>query len=159
MRFEAGLRVRGGNLAAPGEAGAEVHAAAFPHKRLILLDQALIEDPAELKRIWVHELFHFVWWRLGNQRRSEWERLLSDELRKSAPGELGWSAEWRKRGLARSDRTRRTRHWREYCCESFCDSAAWLFSKPRRHAEFTLTREYRTFRQRWLTSFLGYNSK
>ena len=22
----------------------------------------------------------------------------------------------------------RTRHWREYCCESFCDTAAWLYS-------------------------------
>ena len=151
VRFQPGMRVRGGKLA---DAGAEVHAATFLRERLVILDAALLREPEELKRIWVHEVFHFVWWRLGNARRAAWEQLLRGE---QTPGELGWSAEWRKRKLTARDWSARTRRWREYCCESFCDSAAWLLSGIGRHGEFTLPRACRTSRRRWLEKFLGYN--
>ncbi|MCU1327875.1 MAG: hypothetical protein JWN34_3245, partial [Bryobacterales bacterium] len=51
----------------------------------------------------VHELFHFVWVRLGNPRRKEWESLLRAEWEARAKGETGWSAEWRKRELKQKD--------------------------------------------------------
>ena len=52
--------------------------------------------------------------------------MLQAELREGARGEAGWSAEWRKRELIPGDAARRSRRWREYCCESFCDTAAYL---------------------------------
>src|ERR1035441_9078694 len=55
-----------------------------------------------------------------------------------AGGELSVSAEWRKRALRAADIDGRTRRWREYCCESFCDTAAWLYSARELHEEFTL---------------------
>jgi hypothetical protein len=64
-------------------------------------------------------------------------------------GELGWSAEWRKQKLTRADRTRRSPAWRRYACESFCDSAAWLYAGLRHHDEFTLAPLYRRRRRVW----------
>ena len=94
--------------------------------------------PREFPRIFVHELFHFVWLRAGNPRRWSFERVVRGEFRSGARGELGWSAEWRKAALRAGDVRRRSRRWREYCCESFCDTAAWLYSGVIRHPEFTL---------------------
>ncbi len=70
-------------------------------------------DPEDFARIFVHELFHFVWLRLGNTRRLSYERLLAGELRRRFGGELGWSAEWRKGKLVRRDRRLRAarRKW------------------------------------------------
>jgi hypothetical protein len=103
----------------------------------------------EFRRIFVHEVFHFVWVRLGNPSRWSYEELLLRELAAGASGELGWSAEWRKHALVSADWRNRGRRWREYCCESFCDSAAWLYSGIEAHAEFTLARRFRNFRQEW----------
>ena len=103
----------------------------------------------EFPRIFVHELFHFIWVRLGNPARRSWERLVKAEWREGARGELGWSAEWRKRALAPRDARSRSRRWREYCCESFCDTAAWLYSGARRHDEFTLATGRRARRRAW----------
>jgi len=103
----------------------------------------------EFARVCVHELFHFVWLRLGNQRRRTYEDMLRRELATGARGELGWSAEWRKRDLAADDIQGRNRLWREYCCESFCDTAAWIYSGTRRHDEFTLAARFREKRRRW----------
>ena len=64
-------------------------------------------------------------------------------------GELGWSAERMKAGLSRADRTRRTRAWREYVCESFCDSAAWLLAGSAGNEEFTLPAAARRARRVW----------
>ena len=158
VRFQDGMAVKAGKLLAEGETGQEVHAASFLDKRLIVLDRALLARPRELKRIWIHELFHFVWWRLGNNRRLSWEQFVLREVRARASGELGWSAEWRKRALTPADYRARTRRWREYCCESFCDSAAWLLSGVSTHGEFTLPREHRAARRKWLREFLRYNS-
>jgi transposase InsO family protein len=122
-----------------------VHAASFLRERRIAFDCTVREFP----RIFVHELFHFVWLRAGNARRWSYERLLAAEIRSGARGELGWSAEWRKLELTRRDAGRRTRRWREYCCESFCDSAAWLYSGIGRHPEFTLPQGCRKRRREW----------
>ena len=41
------------------------------------------------------------------------------------------------------------RRWREYLCESFCDTAAWLYSGLPSHEEFTLAPRFRRPRARW----------
>ena len=122
-----------------------VHAGAFLRERRIAFDCGRAEFP----RVFVHELFHFVWLRLGNARRRSYETLLAREHSAHARGELGWSAEWRKQKLRPADSRLRTRPWREYCCESFCDSAAWLYCGVTRHEEFTLARRFRRERAGW----------
>jgi hypothetical protein len=126
-----------------GRRGA-VHAGTFVRDRRMAFDCSRAEFP----RIFVHELFHFIWARLGNPARHSYERLVKSECQAGARGELGWSAEWRKRGLAAGDVRSRSRRWREYCCESFCDTAAWLYSGARRHHEFTLAGASRRARRR-----------
>lgn len=126
-----------------------VHAGAFIRERRIAFDADLAADPQEFARIFVHEIFHFAWLRLGNPRRWSYEALLGAELRARTRGELGWSAEWRKRALVARDAVRRTRRWREYVCESFCDTAAWIFSGVPSHPEYTLARRFRERRRQW----------
>ena len=126
-----------------------MHAGAFLRERRIAFDAELAADPREFARIFVHELFHFVWPRLGNPRRRSYEALLCQELLDRARGELGWSAEWRKRALQPRDPGCRTRRWREYVCESFCDTAAWVFSGVQSHPEYTLARRFRRRRRQW----------
>ena len=128
-----------------------VHGGAFLRRRKI----AVACSERELRRIIAHELHHFVWLRLGNCRRRSYEELLGRELDSRARGELGWSAEWRKLKLTTADVRSRTRRWREYCCESFCDSAAWLYSGVDRHPEYTLARRYRDGRRAWFCSSVG----
>ena len=101
--------------------------------------------PLEFQRILIHELFHFVWVRLGNPRRGAWQNLIETELNRLAPGELGWSAEWRKQAGKRSGRA-----WRDYLAESFCDTAAWFYTRQD-HGEFTLAKRFRARRARWMT--------
>jgi hypothetical protein len=122
-----------------------VHAGSFLRERRIAFDCARAEFP----RIFVHELFHFAWVRLGNPRRRSWEEVLQRELETGARGEWGWSAEWRKRDLAQGDGAARTRRWREYACESFCDTAARLYSGLGRHGEFTLSERFGQRRRQW----------
>ena len=122
-----------------------VHAGSFLRDRRIAFDCA----PAEFPRIFAHELAHFIWLRLGNPLRHGWERHLRGEFRAGARGELGWSAEWRRLALRPADPARRTRRWREYCCEAFCDTAAWLWSGVPRHPEFTLAGNVRPARRKW----------
>jgi hypothetical protein len=148
------LRAHRGRLVSGGREGAEVHAGAFLRKRVIVLDAELLERPRELARIFIHELFHFVWLRLGNPARRSFEELLRAEIRRGARGELGWSAEWRKLKLSTADHRKRTRRWRQYVCESFCDSAAWLLAGTSRHSEFTLGRADRERRRRWFSTVM-----
>lgn len=136
VEWRAGLRVRGGQFVDSG--GAEVHAASFIRQRRVVLDRALLRQRAELRRILTHELFHFVWIRLSNSVRRSWESVLAGERAAHARGELGWSAELIKEKLLDEDAALRTRRWRAYACESFCDTAAWLYSGTARHAEYTL---------------------
>jgi hypothetical protein len=128
-----------------------VHAGSFLRQRRIAFDCTA----REFARVLVHELFHFVWLRLGNPRRLSYEVLLRRELSERARGELGWSADWRKRQLEAADIRSRTRRWREYCCESFCDSAAWLYAGVGRHPEFTLTAPFRRARAGWFGKIAG----
>lgn len=128
-----------------------VHAGAFLRERRIAFDCT----PAEFPRIFVHELFHFAWLRAGNAVRLSWEALLRAERATGARGELGWSAEWRQEALAAGDMATRSRRWREYCCESFCDTAAWLHGGLRHHAEFTLAGRFRARRRAWFRKSLG----
>jgi hypothetical protein len=125
-----------------------VHAGSFLRERRIAFDCSRAEFP----RIFVHEAAHFIWLRLGNARRRAYEDLLA---RERGRGELGWSAEWRKLALGATDREARTRRWREYCCESFCDTAAWLYSGVRRHPELTLAERPRRKRAKWFAATLG----
>ena len=128
-----GAPVRIETIAGLGDRRGAAHAGAFLRERRIAFDCTRPEFP----RIFVHELFHFVWLRLGNPARRSFEDLVEKEWRAGARGELGWSAEWRKDELTAPDIGLRSRRWREYCCESFCDTAAWLYSGVENHEEFT----------------------
>lgn len=154
LRFSPRLRAWRGRLLSGGTRGQEVHAGSFLRRREIVLDSELLRRPAECSRIFVHELFHFVWLRAGNPWRRSWETLLTVEIDSRARGELGWSAERCKGQLTPRDRQRRTRRWREYACESFCDSAAWLLGGRRTHLEFTLAVRFRQARRLWFERFL-----
>jgi len=125
--------------------GQPVYAGSFIRKREIVLDQDLKRHPRELARILVHELFHFAWVRLGNPLRRSYETLVREEWKRRARGELGWSAESRKRVLSQGNLP----EWRDYLCESFCDTAAWIYSGVRRHPEYTLAARHRNRRAEW----------
>jgi hypothetical protein len=122
------------------------HAATSIPRRLILLDRGVLAQPGDFERILIHEIFHFVWVRLSNRARRNWELLLALE---DSAGELGWSAEWRKLKLRPSDARERSPRWRRYARESFCDSAAWLFCGLKQHDEFTLPCAGRRARKAW----------
>ena len=134
-------------------AGNPAHAATFIRRRLIVLDSELRRDARERERILVHELFHFVWVRMGNSRRRNWENLLRAQWNGRARGEAGWSAEWRKRELSSADIRRRSRKWREYCCEAFCDTAACLICRT--GTEVTLAPGRLARRRSWFAEQLG----
>lgn len=137
-----------------GKTGKSVHAGSNIPKREILLDAELLDDRGELTRILLHEVFHFAWVRLGNPRRLAYEAVLEAELRNRAKGELGWSAEWRKDKLSRWDRSARSRKWREYVCESFCDTGAWVYAGLKSHEEWTLPVRFRKKRRAWLVRII-----
>src|SRR5580698_9823996 len=109
ISFTPELRAHRGKLLAGRQSrGREVHAASFLRERRIVLDSALKRKPRELERILTHELFHFVWLRLGNPKRRSYEALLALEMRGGVAGELGWSAELVKGTLRRTDRVGRS---------------------------------------------------
>jgi len=144
----------------------ELRASLGPHlaathipRRVILLDAGLLEQPGEFERILVHEIFHFAWVRLSNQTRRSWEGVLAAEFAAGVPGELGWSAEWRKNKLGKDKLTRADVRggkpaWRSYVCESFCDTSAWLCAGLRRHDEYTLAAGPCRVRRRWFSEHL-----
>jgi hypothetical protein len=134
-------------------AGNPAHAATFIRQRLIVLDRELRRNASEHQRILIHELFHFVWVRSGNQKRRAWEALLRSEWQANARGEAGWSAEWRKRELTPADIEHRSRKWRDYCCESFCDTAACLETGS--STEVTLAPGRLAARRLWFAEQLG----
>jgi len=144
-----GLRNVRGKLRLGGACGVEVHAASFIRERRMVFDEALRSDRLELRRILVHELFHFAWVRLPNAERDAWKRHLRREVDARARGELGWSAESRKSALARGGSVTSPRAWSEYCCESFCDTAPWMYAAAGEHEEFTLAARRRAARRAW----------
>jgi hypothetical protein len=142
--------VSGGRLHSARGSGEQVHAATFIRKREIVFDQELKRQPREFARILIHELFHFAWVRLGNPQRLSYAELLRQELKLRASGELGWSAEWRKKMLPRhAPHSSQGRQWPEYVCESFCDTAAWIYLGKGEHDEFTLAASHRQRRAEW----------
>lgn len=155
LAFKPALRTWRGKLLSGTERGQEVHAGSQIRKRLVVLDEALLRQPAELRRILLHELFHFVWLRIPHSERLGYEALLEGEFRQKARGELGWSAESRKAKLRPADIAGRTPRWREYACESFCDTAAWHYARLKQHDEFTLAPRFQQARGRWLRNLLG----
>jgi hypothetical protein len=120
-----------------------------------VLDDDMLRTPRILERIFVHEIFHFVWFRLGANRRASFEDLVSSEFDRAARGELGWSSESMKLKLTQADREERSRRWRDYICESFCDTAGWLFGTTRQYSEMTLARRFRESRRRWFRENLS----
>ncbi len=129
-----------------------VYAASFIHKRKIVLAAELLRDQRMLRLILVHELFHFVWPRLGNQTRAEFAALLRREVSAGARGELGESAEVKKQFRSNSAAA-----WKDYVCESFCDTAAWLFADVRDHEAFRLAARWKSRRASWFQkTFEGY---
>lgn len=125
--------------------GPHLAATSIPN-RLIILDREVLSKRGDFERILIHEIFHFAWVRLSNATRRDWENLLASERHK---GELGWSAEWRKLKLNSADVRLRSPKWRRYARESFCDTAAWLFSDLKGHDEFTLPAASRRARKLW----------
>ncbi len=152
MRFLPALTASRLGLHSKSGRGEPVHAGSFIRSREVVLDAALRSDARELSRIFVHEMFHFAWVRLGNPKRRSYEELLRGELAGGARGELGWSAEAVKKRLREASDGPL---WRAYACESFCDTAAFLYSRCRRHEEFTLASKWRRKRARWFSESLG----
>jgi hypothetical protein len=118
-----------------------VHAAAFIRRREIVLETQLTRKPGDLRLITVHEIFHLVWARLGNPARRTWAVLLEAEAAAQARGELGESSSLKKSP--------------GYVCESFCDTAAWLYSGVRRSPHFTLAERWRSRRRAWFEHTFG----
>jgi len=134
--------------------GAHLAETSIP-RRLIFLDRQVLTRRGDFERILIHELFHFVWVRLSNQTRWDWERVVAAEFGRRSRGELGWSAEWRKVQLRPRDVRARTPKWRRYICESFCDSAAWMYAGMSTHDEYTLAPANRLRRKAWIARNLA----
>ena len=152
--FRPALTASRGKLLSNARRGRPVHAASFIQKREIILESELRGTPQEMARIFIHELFHFAWVRLGNPTRASYEKLIRAEMKAHAQGELGWSAEQIKSGLEHAGQGR---PWRVYLCESFCDTAAFLYAGCHQHEEFTLAPKWRRKRAAWFhESFAGH---
>jgi hypothetical protein len=154
VSFQPKLTAHRGKLFSNAPKGESVYAGCFLRKRRIILEQQMLRTPRILERIFVHEVFHFVWSRLGVTLRGSFEALIASELDRKARGELGWSAESMKLKLTRKDREERNNRWKDYICESFCDTAGWLFGSRRQYSEMTLARTHRERRRRWFEKFL-----
>lgn len=139
-----------GQLLSGSNRGTPVYAASFIRQRRIVLETALLSNPAVLRFIFVHELFHFAWLRLGNARRNQYSCLLSSEIKAKARGELGESSAVKKSEfLAARNLATSSRIWRDYLCESFCDSAASIFTEGPLHEGSKLGKTWTALRREW----------
>jgi hypothetical protein len=159
IRFESRLTAqRGKLLSQQPHRGTAVHAASFLRKREVVIDSELVRRPRMLRLIVIHELFHFVWMRLGNRGRSQFSELLANEYTHRARGELGDSAAVKKSSLEPRDCLTNSRRWRDYVCESFCDTAAWRYSGVIGKGGPRLASRWRRRRELWFDSkFAGYS--
>ena len=150
IRFEPELTNHRGKLLSrqPGR-GCAVYAASFIRKREVVLETELLNRPRLLRLIVIHELFHFVWTRLGNKARNQFAGLLADEYRQGVRGELGESAGVKKSLLDLRDCPASSKRWRDYVCESFCDTAAWRYSRTKQKGAFSLGVRWRKRREAW----------
>jgi hypothetical protein len=151
------LRAYRGELLSGGRAirGNAVHAASFLRERRIVVEDALLNNAASLRYILIHELFHFVWWRLGNASRREFDTLIRNEVRVGIKGELGESSGVAKAKLQAGDCEESNPRWKNYVCESFCDTAAWLYGDRTITALVTLPRTPISKRGFWLGAQTG----
>lgn len=123
--------------------GTPVHAAAFIRKRAVVLEADLFSEADRLRSVLIHEIFHFVWARLGNRQRRAFADLLRNEMQGRARGEVGESSGVKKQSLQkRVSLGPSSRLWRDYVCESFCDSAAAFFSGETANEHFTLAERW-----------------
>ncbi|MGC2657161.1 MAG: hypothetical protein WA324_04220 [Bryobacteraceae bacterium] len=141
---------RGQLLSGRASTGTPVHAACYIRERKIVLERELLSFPSLFRLIVVHELFHFVWARLGNKLRREFSAVLVLEHSQGVRGELGESSDAWKASLREHDCREGTTRWRDYVCESFCDTAAWLYAGVRSHESFTLGSRWRNRRAQCL---------
>lgn len=156
LAFLPGLAVSGGKLLSGGDVGTPVYAAAFLRQRRIILEASLLSDAALLRFIFVHELFHFVWMRLGNSARAEYSRLIAREFMSRARGELGESSAVKRAALGNATQgLLQSAAWREYVCESFCDSAGFLFTGASVHDDPKLGKTWTAIRRRWFDEKLA----
>ena len=127
--------------------GTPVYAASFIRQRRIVLETGLaLPAPPLLRFIFVHEVFHFAWVRLGNSSERRILQLLMGELRLTARGELGESSAVKKAELRAPPEFRRgSKLWRDYICESFCDSAACILSAGPVHDGAKLGKRWTAF--------------
>ena len=151
LSFSPGLTAyRGKLLSQVHGKGTAVYAAAFVREQRIVLERALLSRPRELQLTLLHEMSHFVWVHLGNPKRSEFEAILRREIMGRAKSEIGESAEVQKIRLLSGGYNRpESSRWRDYICESFCDTAAWFYSGINNHPTFKLAERWRVFRRRW----------
>jgi hypothetical protein len=139
-----------GKLLTGEQRGTAVHAASFIRRREVIVESELIRDPGTFRLIFAHELFHFVWVRLGNATRTDFTSLLRTEREHGSSGTVGESSDVSRARLERQPSGFNfARRWADYACESFCDTGAWLYAGPTRSRWFTLAREHRSARRAW----------
>jgi hypothetical protein len=156
VAFLPGLTAYRGKLLSRADRGTPVYAASFIRQRRIVIEQDLLSSPAVLRFILVHEFFHFVWVRLGNTSRAEYSRLLVAELVGKARGELGESSAVKKAELQPDGKlSPPSKLWRDYACESFCDSAASIFTQGPVHEGARLGKAWSKIRRQWLLQKLA----
>ena len=143
-----------GQLLSKSHKGDVVYAGCFIRKRRIVLDAGMLRTPKVLERIFVHEVFHFVWSKLNHATRHSWDTLIRSEMERGVRGEFAWSAESAKHRVTAQDIAGRTRRWKDYLCESFCDTAAYCFGNTRPHSEMTLAPVVRRSRRMWVAEYL-----
>lgn len=136
---------RGRLLSRSPDGGTAVQGASFIRERRIVIEAQLVRYPRQFRLILIHEIFHFVWARLSNTKRAAFASLLRDELGAGARGELGESSEVKKSARPVPDSTA----WRDYACESFCDTAAYVYSGFKSHPAFTLEKRWAYRRRVW----------
>ena len=66
VSFRPHLTAYRGKLLSKSPKGDAVYAGSFLRKRKIVLDEQMLRTPRVLERIFVHEVFHFVWSKLGS---------------------------------------------------------------------------------------------
>jgi hypothetical protein len=126
-----------------------VHAASFIRERRIVLEDTLLDNALDLQSILIHELFHFVWSHLGNVARSEYQELVRHEIKEGIKGETGESAGVAKCKLQAGDHDLPKSRWKNYVCESFCDTAAWFYGSRTNKHFMTLARTKLRRRELW----------
>ena len=150
---------RGKLLSGVPDRGCAVHAATFLRERRIVLEDVLLKDSGRMQSILIHELFHFVWWGLGHSSRHSYTLLIRQEIDKGARGELGESSAVAKARLRSSDSELSTARWKNYVCESFCDTAAWIYGARRTNPSATLAQTRVNQREAWFAQHLRHNDR